>query len=151
MSGVDEGKNVIYFVGKYGTFDFDYWSCAEKKEMPPIPVTDPEPEPTPDPEHIVEPVESDMALEYQINSWGTGYTVNFKVKNEGAAVDTWTLKLAKSDVVIDSSWCVNIASEGDYYVITPMSWNSQLGTGASADFGIMGSGSIGTTVDYTFE
>jgi cellulase/cellobiase CelA1 len=92
-----------------------------------------------------------MALEYQINSWGTGYTVNFRAVNKGDAVNTWILKLAKSDVTIDSSWCVNVASEGDYYVITPMSWNSQLGNGSAADFGIQGSGSIGTTIGYTFE
>ena len=57
----------------------------------------------------------------------------------------------KSEVKVDSSWCVNIAEQGEYYVITPMSWNSTLTPGASTDFGLQGSGSIGTSVTVTVE
>ena len=44
-----------------------------------------------------------------------------------------------------------IAEEGNYYVITPMSWNSSIEPGASVDFGIQGNGSIGSTVDITVQ
>ena len=108
----------------------------------------PEPEPEPEPQPVVT---GDLGLEYQINSWGPGYTVNFRVVNKGEVVNTWKLKLAKSDVKIDSSWCVKVASEGDYYVITPEFWNSTVGNGATADFGIQGSGAIGNSISYTIE
>ena len=68
------------------------------------------------------------------------------LKNEIVVV-----KVNKKDVKIDSSWCVNIAEEGNYYVITPMSWNSSIEPGASVDFGIQGNGSIGSTVDITVQ
>ena len=98
------------------------------------------------------PVATGLKAEYTINNWGSGYQVLIKVKNDGAAtVNTWTVKVKKSEVKIDSSWCVNVAEEGDSYVITPMSWNSTLTPGASTDFGIQGSGSIGTSVNVTVE
>lgn len=74
-----------------------------------------------------------------------------KVTNKtGAAVNTWTLKLDKSTVNITSSWNVNVKESGNYYVITPVSWNANLGNGASTEFGICGSGNIGNTIGYSF-
>ena len=74
------------------------------------------------------------------------------IKNDGTSrTNGWTVKVSKSDVKIDSSWCVNIAEQGNYYVITPMSWNSTLESGQSVEFGIQGSGSIGTSVGVTVE
>ena len=122
----------------------------------PDPVVEPDPEPIvePDPEPIVEPdptpVTGGPSVEYTINNWGSGYQVLIKVKNETTStINGWTVKVKKSDVRIDSSWCVNIAEEGGYYVITPMSWNSTLYPGNSVEFGIQGSGSIGSTIDVT--
>ena len=128
-------------------------------EPQPEPQPDPEPivEPEPDPEPIVDPeptpvVTDGLKVEYTINNWGSGYQVLIKVKNDStSAVDKWTVKVNKNDVKIDSSWCVNIEESGNYYVITPMSWNCVVQPGASVDFGIQGSGSIGTTVDCTVE
>ena len=123
-------------------------------EPQPEPDPQPEPEPQPDPVVIDDPVVTDgaLAVEYSINNWGSGYQVLIKVKNDSSArTNTWTVKVSKSDVRIDSSWCVNIAEEGNYYVITPMSWNSTLEPGASTDFGIQGAGSIGTSVGITVE
>ena len=81
-----------------------------------------------------------------------GYQVLIKVKNDSSSrVNTWTVKVNKKDVKIDSSWCVNIAEEDNYYVITPMSWNSSIEPGASVDFGIQGNGSIGSTVEVTVQ
>ncbi|SFN60429.1 Carbohydrate binding module (family 6) [Pseudobutyrivibrio sp. UC1225] len=125
----------------------------------PTPVVTPTPTPvvTPTPTPVVTPtptpvVKKDLAFEYQINSWGTGYTVNFAVVNKtGKTVDGWKVKISKKDVKIDSSWCVNVAEEGNYYVITPMSWNSTIYNGGSAQFGIVGSGAIGSTIDYVLE
>lgn len=44
-----------------------------------------------------------------------------------------------------------VKEAGDYYVITPMSWNSTLRKGESVDFGIQGNGSIGNKIDISVE
>ncbi len=131
-----------------------------QEEQQPDPV-EPDPEPIVEPDPVVpdEPVEPEPVIvegglkaEYTINNWGSGYQVLIKVKNDSTAtVNGWTVKVSKKDVKIDSSWCVNIAESGNYYVITPMSWNGVLTPGASVDFGIQGSGSIGNTVNITVE
>ncbi|WP_022764835.1 carbohydrate-binding protein [Butyrivibrio sp. XPD2006] len=156
-----DGTHDVYLIAKLGTVNVDSWKVLAKPgqqdpepEPEPQPEPEPEPQPEPEPEPQPEPqpvVTGDLGLEYQINSWGTGYTVNFRVVNKGNVVNGWKLKLAKSDVVIDSSWCVKVASEGDYYVITPESWNSTVGNGQTADFGIQGSGAIGSSISYTLE
>ena len=118
----------------------------------PTPVVTPTPTPQPTPTPTVQPVAGGLKVDYTINNWGSGYQVLIKVKNDGTSkVDKWKVKVSKKDVKIDSSWCVNVKEEGNYYVITPMSWNSSIEPGASVDFGIQGAGSIGSSVDCTVE
>ena len=91
---------------------------------------------------------SNLTSEYTINNWGSGYQVLIKVKNETTSrAENWTLKVNKDDVGIDSSWNVNIKEEGNYYVITPMEWNSVIEPGNAVEFGIQGSSHIGTEVE----
>ena len=117
-----------------------------------VPTPTPTPQPTPTPVPTQKPAFDGLTAEYTINNWGSGYQVLIKVKNDSSSkVNTWTVKINKKDVKIDSSWCVNIAEEGDYYIITPMPWNSSIEPGASVDFGIQGNGSIGSTVDVTVQ
>ena len=121
--------------------------------MDPDPV-DPDPV-DPDDPIIIEPddpvVNDGLALEYTINGQGSA-TINFKVANNGkAAVNGWTLKLKKSQITIDNFWCVKVAVVGDYYVITPESWNSVVNAGDGAYFGVQGSGVTTATLDYTLE
>ena len=96
------------------------------------------------------PVSANLKLNYNINNWGSGYQVNFKVSNDTLAdVSGWTLKIKKSDINIGSSWNVTVNEVGDYYVITPLSYNSNIAKGRSVEFGIQGSGRIGNTINYT--
>jgi len=83
-----------------------------------------------------------------LNDWGSGYEYQVTLKNEGAAVDSWTIKVKKSDININNSWCVNIAESGDYYVMTPFSWNSRIEKGQSINFGLQGSGSHAANVEF---
>ncbi|MBQ5425587.1 MAG: glycoside hydrolase family 9 protein, partial [Pseudobutyrivibrio sp.] len=118
---------------------------VEPEPVEPEPV-EPEPvDPTPvDPQ----PVATDLTADYTINNWGSGYQVLIKVKNDTAArTNSWTLKVNKNDVGIDTSWNVNIVEDGDYYIITPMSWNSIIEPGQAVDFGIQGSTHIGDKVE----
>ena len=127
---------------------------VDPEPVDPTPVdpepVDPEPvDPTPvDPEPVV--VNDDLALDYTVNGQGS-FTINMAVVNNGkSTVNTWTLKLKKSQLTIDNSWCVKVATEGDYYVITPESWNATINAGGSAFFGIQGTGTF-TTLDYILE
>ena len=93
-----------------------------------------------------------MKLTHNTSAWQGGYQTNFTVTNSsGNTVNTWKLKIKINGINITQSWCVNIQQQGDYYVITPLFWNSNVGNGGTVDFGIQGSGSIGNTIGYTFE
>ncbi|MBO4458628.1 MAG: cellulose binding domain-containing protein, partial [Butyrivibrio sp.] len=129
------GKKDIYFVvGSGGSVTFDSWKATPYQE----------------PEQP--PVQSGLDLTYTTNAWTGGYQVSFKVTNKsGNTVSTWKIKIKKSDINISQSWCVNVAQEGDYYVITPLSWNSTLTNGQTTEFGIIGNGSPSSTINYTIE
>ncbi|SFB97340.1 cellulase family glycosylhydrolase [Butyrivibrio sp. YAB3001] len=89
---------------------------------------------------------------YTINNWGSGYQVLIKVENKGdKKAETWSLKVNKNDVGIDSSWNVNIVEDGDYYIITPMQWNSVIEPGNAIEFGIQGSSHVGDKVEILAE
>ncbi|WP_050008100.1 endo-1,4-beta-xylanase [Butyrivibrio sp. WCE2006] len=112
---------------------------------------DPESEPAPEDPQPQIPSTDGLALDYSINSWGSGYQVSFKVSNNtGADVNAWTLKLSKSDITIGSSWNINVTEDGDYYVITPVDWNAYISNGQSIEFGVLGDGTIGNTIGYSF-
>ena len=128
------GKHDLYFVVTNGVADIDTLKVLPGKT-------------TPDPV-----VTEGLNVRYQINSWGTGYTVDFFVDNKsGSTTNSWTVKVRKDQVSIDDSWCVNIKEEGDYYVITPLDWNSHIENGKSIQFGIIGTGSIGNTLDVSVQ
>lgn len=127
--------------GKTMTSGQVYTSCRGRNISNPKPSTDP-----------TTPAVSGLKLDYNISSWGSAYQVGFKItNNSNTSVSTWTLKLKKSEVKITTKWNVNINESGDYYVITPTSWNANIPKGGSVEFGMQGSGSIGTTLNYTLE
>ena len=133
------GKQTIYFVNSgSGVVNVYSWKATAYSE--PIVIPDP-------------PVEqTGMDLSYTINSWTDGYQVSFKVTNKsGSTKNSWKVKVKKSDINLTQSWCVNVSQEGDYYVFTPMSWNSTLTNGQTTEFGIIGSGEVGSTINYIVE
>ncbi len=161
-----EGTHDLYFVPATASTSVmvDSWKAMAAPEKPepvdPEPVepepVDPEPvDPEPvDPEPVdPEPVVTgELALEYTINSWGTGYTINFKIANDtNVAINGWTLKLKKSEIKIDSSWCANVTEDGEYYVFTPMTWNTTVNAHDGAYIGLVGSGSIGSSISYILQ
>ncbi|MBR5649718.1 cellulose binding domain-containing protein, partial [Pseudobutyrivibrio sp.] len=153
------GKHDLYLVVTNGVADIDSLKLLPGKTTPdpvnPDPVNpDPvNPDPVnPDPVNPDPVVTEGLNVRYEINSWGTGYVVNFFVDNQsGSTTNGWTVKVRKNQVSIDNSWCVNIREEGDYYVITPLDWNKNIANGQSIQFGIIGSGSIGNTLDVTVQ
>ena len=115
--------------------------------------SNPTPTPTPEPEQE-EPVAeaSGLTVSSSINSWGSGYVVNLKVKNDTKqAVNGWTLKVKKSEVKIDNSWNMTVKTSGDYYVITPVEWNKTVYPGQSVDIGFQGAGGIGSSINVEIQ
>ena len=128
LTGVHNFYFVITNSSSTYALSMDYWSAEKAPEAPAL------------------------TLEYSINDWGSGYQVNFNVvNNTDEDIVGWALKIKKSDCQIDQSWCVNVSQEGDYYVFTPMSWNSTLANGQSTEFGMIGRGQVGSTINYTVE
>ena len=79
-------------------------------------------------------------ISYDLNSWGTGYWVGYKLTNNSKfALKDWTVKLSKEQVNIDSSWCVNIETTDDEYILTPLSWNTNVASGATSKYGTFSS------------
>jgi len=144
--GKADGTNVCQWTyGGKGNQQWIFEPVSDKTVEQPSEPTNPTPAPTPDPT----PAVSGLKLDYNVNNWGSGFQVNFKIKNNSSAsVNTWTLKLKKSEINITSSWNVTINEVGDYYVITPVSWNANIAKGGSVEFGVQGTGTVGTTLNY---
>lgn len=91
-------------------------------------------------------------LSYDLNSWGTGYWVGYKLTNNSKyALKNWTVKLSKEQVNIDSSWCVNIETTDDEYILTPLSWNTNVASGATIEFGFLGVGETDGKIEADIE
>ena len=92
-----------------------------------------------------------MKLDYSINNWGSGYQVTFKITNNSSiTINSWKLKVKKSDLQIDTVYNVNLNEDGEYYLITPLSWNSTIAAGSRIEFGVQGSEKVNNTINYSF-
>lgn len=106
-------------------------------------------EPSEDPIVTEEPVAGELELVTDLSAWSSGYTMNVTVKNNSdAAVSNWKLLIAKDAFEITNMWCAEYTIEGDYIVITPMSWNASIAANGSSTFGFQGTGSVSADFDY---
>ena len=145
MSSISD-IHAITFVGIKGNVTVSGWIASTDRITSDEPVT-PSPVKVPD-----KKPDEKMDLSYSINNWGDGYTVSFKLTNNtNEDMTDYSIKIKKDQLNISSSWCIDVAEEGDYYVLTPMSWNSTLTKGQFIEFGINGNGSISSTIDYTID
>jgi hypothetical protein len=123
----------------------------------PVPTPTPTPVPTviPTPTPTVEPTpvpSNGLAVSTAINNWGSGYQVSIKIENKtGKTVDGWTVKIKKSDVNITNGWNFKVTTNGDYYELTPVEWNSRIYDGSTVEFGFIGSGSVADDIDVTVQ
>lgn len=146
MSSISD-IHAITFVGVKGNVTVSGWIASSDR------LTRDDDTVTPSPVKVPDKKPDEKAdLSYSINNWGDGYTVSFKLTNNtDKDMTDYSIKIKKDQLNISSNWCINVAEEGDYYVFTPMSWNSTLSKGQFIEFGISGNGSIGSTIDYTVE
>lgn len=137
--GKDDGTNIVQWsYGGKGNQQFIFEPVTQTPSA--------KPEVKPEPPQV----SSKLKLDYTVSNWGSSYQVDFNITNNTSAdVSTWTLKIKKSDINITTSWNINVNESGDYYVITPVSWNSTISKGRMVSFGIQGSGSLGNNLSYT--
>ena len=77
---------------------------------------------------------------YAANSWGTGFTASIRISNVGDPLTGWTLGFTfPGNQRITQGWSANWTQSGANVTATNMSWNGNLGTGASTDIGFNGS------------
>ena len=77
-----------------------------------------------------------------VNSWQGGYQGDVTVTNVGDAVSSWTLGWSfASGQSVTQAWNATVSQSGSQVTATNVAWNGALGTGASATFGFIGSGS----------
>lgn len=140
FDSVVSGVHDLYFEisGNQYLVGMDYWIAAKAPVSVPV---------------IDDPVVVDgLTLEYDVLCWGTGYKVDVKVvNNTDEDIVGWKLRVKKDGRMLNENWCVNIESDGDYYVITPLDWNSVVPAHDSIFFGVTGAGQTSDTVEYTFE
>ncbi|MEC7501484.1 MAG: glycosyl hydrolase family 18 protein [Planctomycetota bacterium] len=109
------------------------------------PVSDPVPAPVTPVENPLENQIDSAAVSYSVaSSWNSGLTANMAIQNTGdEAITEWTLEFTYSGD-IQSIWDAEIVSrDGDRYVITGLSWNSNIAAGAQLSFGFTAAGSAG--------
>lgn len=94
----------------------------------------------------------DLTLTSSISSWSTGFTGTFNVNNvSDKAIEGWTVKIKKDGFTISNIWCAELEETDDYYIITPMTWNSNLAAGSFTSFGFQGVGAIADDFEYIVE
>lgn len=77
------------------------------------------------------------SVAYQVNSdWGTGFTVQLTVTNNGPAVTSWVLQYAYAgNQQLQNGWNGTWSQSGQTVTVNSASWNGSLPTGAAATAG----------------
>ncbi len=166
------GKHNLYFVSSKGSFAVDSWFAypadseeIEQQETPEVPEQPEQPE-TPEvieqpetpevseqpetpevPEDSKKPFGIEVAegvyAYYTSTRWDGGYQINMTLTNySGKRIDDWKVKIKKSDIVLDSIWCADVAEEGDSYVFTAPDWGKSIDDGQIAEFGFTAKGEL---------
>jgi hypothetical protein len=85
------------------------------------------------------PAAGACSVNYQINQWSGGFTAAVALTNNGPQVSSWTLSWTfGGDQHVTSFWNVTLTQTGQAASAASLSYNGQLGTGASTTFGFQG-------------
>jgi hypothetical protein len=73
------------------------------------------------------------------NDWGSGFTTNVRINNLGDPLNGWTLRFDfPGNQRVSQGWSANWSQSGNTVTATNLSWNGNLGTGASTEIGFNG-------------
>lgn len=134
-------------------------SIAPVPSVTPSPSVAPEPSVVPSPSIVPSPTvmptpvpsvqKSNVSINTDVNSWDSGYTANFTIENKGnTTVSGWTLKIKKSEFAITGSWNVTVTESGEYYILTSVDWNANIGGNSSISFGFTCNGTYNANYYY---
>ena len=77
-----------------------------------------------------------------VNEWSDGFQATVTVTAGKSAVTGWTVTWTlPADQGISQSWNATLTTSGDTVTASNLAWNGALAAGASASFGLMGTGS----------
>ncbi|GGU27970.1 glucanase [Lentzea flava] len=90
-------------------------------------------------------------VDYTASNWGGGgFGGKVKITNLGDALSSWTLKFTfPGSQKVTQGWSATWSQSGANVTATSMSWNGNLGTGASTEIGFNGSYTGSSNVDPT--
>jgi hypothetical protein len=84
------------------------------------------------------------------DSWGTGYTANVTVYNDGPAINGWSLGWNfPGGQVIQGRWNGVFQQTGSAVTVTNESYNAAIPTGGAVSFGFTANGSPASPVPFT--
>ncbi|GAA4895417.1 glycoside hydrolase family 48 protein [Streptomonospora salina] len=96
---------------------------------------------------------TECSVDYEVtNDWGSGFTADVTVNNEGDPVTDWALGWTFPDgQQITNGWSGDFSQDGDQVTVTGPGWASDLDSGESATVGFQGgtSGSNGVPTEFT--
>ncbi|WP_329260502.1 endo-1,4-beta-xylanase [Actinoallomurus sp. NBC_01490] len=73
---------------------------------------------------------------YSTNDWGSGFTANITITNQGPSISGWTLKYSYAgDQQLSQGWNGTWSQSGKDVTITNAGWKGTLATGASTSIG----------------
>ncbi len=85
------------------------------------------------------------------NNWPGGFQAGVTITNNGPAISSWTLAFAfPNDQQVTNGWNGTFTQNGQVLVVTSMSYNGALATGASTSIGFTGSVSATNNVPTYF-
>ncbi|MFE9168923.1 glycoside hydrolase family 6 protein [Streptomyces kebangsaanensis] len=90
-------------------------------------------------------------VDYKTNDWGSGFTADVTIKNNGAAKSSWSLKWSYAgNQKVTSAWNAKVTQSGANVTATNESYNGSLATGGSVNFGFQGTYSGTNAIPATF-
>ncbi|SMB97566.1 glycosyl hydrolase family 18 protein [Deinococcus hopiensis] len=107
-----------------------------------VPSPSPNPDPTPTP-----PTQAAFDVTYKVDSdWKSGFVATVTVKNNGPAVDGWTLGWSfDGDQRITGGWNGTPTQSGKAVTVKNASYNGNIPSGGTVSFGFMGEYPYGTS------
>ncbi|MFF9622636.1 glycoside hydrolase family 6 protein [Streptomyces griseosporeus] len=91
-------------------------------------------------------------VDYKVqNDWGSGFTTNVTVTNNGAAKSSWAVKWTYGGTQkVTNAWNAKVTQSGTNVTAANESYNGSLATGGSVSFGFQGTYSGSNAVPATF-
>ncbi|HEY0001869.1 MAG TPA: GDSL-type esterase/lipase family protein [Actinoplanes sp.] len=112
---------------------------------PTTPTTTPTTVPTsaaPNPTTTPRPAGACSATFTVVGQWSGGFQASVQVVNGGSPVTEWSVAWTPSGYTVAQSWGTTLTTTGSLVVAKNVSWNGSLAAGGSAEFGVLGSGTL---------